>query len=169
MWQETNKQWDLKVLVPQSTALHPEGLKLERHFPQQPTARFLYPLLGSPPALAAVTDRAQKRLFTVCAWSLAAFLFSHNGICFLKGSKRCLCPHTNAVSGSSSLAWAVVVSSPLFWFFLLLSSLSSCALTAGLGAASQFPAKTGATWGMQEFFVSLTWHQGKGLSGHAVH
>lgn len=78
---------NLKVLVPWSAALKPEGLKVERHFPQQPTACFLYPLLGPPPALAATTDRAQSVciLYLHEVWQLSYFLIMV--YVFLKGSK----------------------------------------------------------------------------------
>lgn len=66
MWQETNKQWDLKVLVPWGTAFNLEGLKVERHFPQQPTACFLYPLLGPPPVLAGPLTEHKVSVYCIC-------------------------------------------------------------------------------------------------------
>lgn len=82
MQQETNKQLDFQVFVPQGTMLNSQGLKTKRHVLQLPTVCFLYPLLSSPPALAATVDRTQKCLCIVSARSSAAFLFSHNGIYF---------------------------------------------------------------------------------------
>lgn len=73
---------NLKVLVPWSAALKPEGLKVERHFPQQPTACFLYPLLGPPSSTGCHHWQSTECLYTISAWRLAAFLFSHNGLCF---------------------------------------------------------------------------------------
>lgn len=155
MWQETNKQWDLKVLVPWGTAFNLEGLKVERHFPQQPTACFLYPLLGPPPALAATTDRAQSVciLYLHEAWQLSYFFIMV--YVFLKGSKD---------------VWVLILMlspAPLAWLGQLLClhhyTGFSCSLApwaavlelGELGAASQFPTETSTTWVMQEFFDSL--------------
>lgn len=155
MWQETNKQWDLKVLVSWSTAFNPEGLEVERHFPKQPTASFLYPFLGPPAALAATTEEHRNVcvLYLHEAWQLSSFLIMI--YVFLKGSKD-VCVLILMLSPAPLVWLGQLLCFHHFTDFYCSSAPCATVLELGrLGAASQFPAETRTTWVMQEFFVSL--------------